>query len=129
MLTQEQINLLTPLMEHPRFGYLLKEAVKSWSNDITPRSKAFGIVRDRFGVYKESSEGQGCCLLGASLVKKSSLNDDYFLSIHRHFNLSEKECIHLFQGFDGIIPHHYTEPEAYQFGLAVRKIVNPKEVE
>ena len=128
MLTQEQIDLLTPLMEHPKFGNLLKEAVKAWSQEnVTPLQGTFGIISFDTGFYHLDSE-KGCCLLGAALLdKENPTRCYYYRNIESIFGISYDESVQLHQGFDGEDIDCISE--AYKFGVKVRQIVNPKEVD
>ena len=125
MLTQEQLEKLQPLMEHPRFGNLLKDAVKVWSQeDISPASGIFGIsTRSNSNTFELRNKfKKQCCLLGAALLDKDCINFCFYDSTQRHFNLMTiREAIDLQEGFDG----WSNDTEARQFGSKVREIVIP----
>lgn len=125
MLTQEQRNELAPLMEHLKYGKMLKDAMDVWSqDDVVPVYEAFGVVPQpaEYGFYGYNE----CCLIGACLLGKTSIEFSYYSSMDHYFNIAHLETIQLQEGFDAILESNHCNSEAYQFGLKIRNILNPK---
>jgi hypothetical protein len=124
MLTQDQINQLDPLMDHPRYGNLLKDAVQIWKQEnVTPSYAASGLLR-KDDCWKLSHR-QKCCLIGASLVGKKYFSDDWGMDAEKYFSLNENEIRSLYFSFDGDDFFETSVQEALLFAQEVRKIVNP----
>lgn len=123
-LTQEQIQKLQPLTQHPKFGKLLQDAIEIWKKEnIIPVIKDFGVIpyeTDLIYIIRD----KGCCLLGAALVNKPC-HKAFFNTIKEYYNLSISEYDGLWVGFD-IEPLFSEDFEAWKFGKQVHEIINPK---
>jgi hypothetical protein len=121
MLTQTQKNKLEPLTKHEKFGKLLIDAMKTWEF-IHPKQREFGVFRGKDSKWEADFE-TGCCLIGAAITGKDSLNDR-FGTVMQSFSIDQKDMWRLSDGFDD---HSNNESEAWLFGKTVSDIVFEKE--
>ena len=125
MLTQDQKDKLEPLTLHPKFGKLLQEAMKTWET-ATPKQKTWGATRfddkynllDKWELRKDSNE---CCLIGASMIEKSSTECDIVESVNDCFKLDDTAW-DLICGFDSSDNLEFSN-EAGKFGKQVADIL------
>lgn len=125
MLTQDQKDKLEPLTLHPRFGKLLKEAMKTWES-ATPKRATWGATRfddkcnllDKWELRKNSNE---CCLVGASIIGKNLTENDIIESANNYFKL-DGDAWDLVCGFDCSDNLEFSH-EAGKFGKKVTDIL------
>lgn len=130
MLTQDQIDKLQPLLQHPKFGNLLKESIKNWKI-TTPSTGIYGIITNESNKFEINPKLDNCCcLISSSLIGKydhgSLENDrDYWANVHNsassEYDISISEIEELMSGFDGDFIG--VNAEAYNFGKEVANIV------
>jgi hypothetical protein len=130
MLTQDQLDQLKPLTEHPKFGKLLSDAIEVWKrDDVTPVYNYGGIwpiYSDKDTKIWKLQDDNKCCLIGASLTnKKYCSNLSYTEDVVIHFNVYRNEICSLISSFDDN-SHSDDDEEAKTFALKVREIVNPQ---
>lgn len=143
MLTEKQLEELTPLTFNPKYGKLLVAAIQTWKQkDIKPKNGTFGIEHywdyqeegwsDHF-VFDDQSD-KHCCLLAGAVVTKKIPEDlklkgdqDLICEIcNKDFGISQDEFYSIVNGFDN---DDMTESsfnkidDAYNFAVEVRKIV------
>lgn len=132
MLTQSQKEKLHPFTLHPKFGWLLIDAMIAWETAI-PKQGGYGINHWFFTECKaedlhyyqfDNSDEKCCCLIGAAIVNKSS-DDCKSVSnaAEKYFNLQYEEVIALIRGFDFDSPNYYNDSEGYIFANQVAKII------
>ncbi len=125
MLTEDHLIQLQPLTQHPKFGKLLQAAIQTWSlPDVTPAWGEYGV--DYASDVIALMDANECCLLGASVVGKEWYYGSIFLTIENSFQISLDSMEGLFQGFDGYVETSSDDNEAFEFGLKVREIIQPK---
>src|SRR5574338_959569 len=129
MITENQIEKLKPLTEHPRFGKLLLNAIENWKL-VKPNIGAFGIrpiykKESDFFVWKEDNTNYGCCLIGSSLINITNKNAaSQFDLCELKYNLTDSEVYGLIIGFDNIhIRNVEFDQKAYEFGKKVNEII------
>lgn len=127
MLTQEQKDLLEPLIHHEKYGKLLQEAIKGWE-EVSPKKNQYGLNHksDKFEllVVEDDPESTGCCLLGSAMLFKYSDKSSVFPSALRLFSeLNENSVSELMIGFDGDDMNN--ETEAFKFGQKINNILFP----
>ena len=123
MLTQDQKDKLEPLTLHPRFGKLLKEAMKTWES-ATPKRATWGATRfdDNCNLLdKWEVMGDCCCLVGASMVGKALTEKDVIESTNDYFKL-DGDAWDLVCGFDCSDNLEFSH-EAGKFGKQVADIL------
>ncbi len=130
-LTELQIQKLTPLLAHPKYGKILFDACEQWKlENIYQMKTMFGLLTDL--KLKQYYFADNCgCLLGAALVGKDyskiknsnlSLTTKSLAEIANNiFSISKKEFNDLIAGFDGI--ETIEESEAYLFAKNVNEIL------
>lgn len=144
MLTEKQLEQLTPLIFHPKYGKLLVAAIQTWKQkDIKPKNAVFGI--EHYWDYQEQSwsdhfvfddqSDKHCCLLAGAVVTKKIPEDlklegyhqDLIFEIcNKEFDISENEFYSIVNGFDNedMSNSGFTKiDDAYNFAAEVRKIV------
>jgi len=127
MLTEEQKIKLEPLTQHPKYGQLLTDAMKTWEF-TTPKKQTSGITKFKINLKKESiqigqwkldtADDNCCCLVGAFLLGKDS-TEDMIGSASNAMNISRIEVWKLIDGFDETISLSDTKSETYQFAKSV----------
>lgn len=122
MLTEQQLKKLNPLLTNAKYGNILQNAIEIWKTEVNPTVSAFGLLFSNSNKWK--SVGQ-CCLVGASLVDKTIIGDNYYESMEKFYKISKKEYESLWKGFDSnSIPT--TSDEAFEFGHKVRLAIWPE---
>ena len=131
MLTQSQKEKLRPFTLHPKFGWLLIDAMITWKTAI-PNQGGYGINHWFFTEYKAEdlhyyqfdNSDEKCCLIGAAIVNKSS-NDCKSVSnaAEKYFTLQYEEVRALISGFDFDSSNYYSDSEGYIFANQVAKII------
>jgi len=129
MLTQEQKDKLSEFTNHPKFGKLLQNAILIWDlPKVNPTYSRFGITIED-SVWKVKSLGKSCCLLGASLVGKESVDSEInsmwtiTKAAKDSYSILENEARDLIQGFDCFRKIPSNESEAFIFGNTIGKIL------
>src|SRR5574338_254312 len=123
MLTDDQIEKLKPLMNHPKYDSILKDAVEIWKReDVTPKQGTWGLYGEINGNWEFDEFNKECCLIGASLVGKPVRNYLH-VSAKESFNISRKEYNSLISGFDNKLYLTEYNIEAFDFGKKVYEIV------
>lgn len=119
MLTQNQINNLELLSNHPKYGSILRDALNTWKReDVNPGYNGFGIDTSDFEVYVVSSK-QTCCLLGAALIGQKRLQG-FVETLEFLYKISYEEFRSLWHGFDKLDDKKSCLKEAYEFGESAR---------
>jgi len=126
MLTQTQKDKLEPLTNHPKFGKLLIEAMKTWEIS-TPKQKTWGTTRfdkhynllNKWELMEDSN--QCCCLIGASMVGKAMTENDIIASVDKYFDL-DSTAWDLVSGFDSSNDFEFST-DAGNFGKQVADIL------
>lgn len=146
MLTENQLEQLTPLTFHPKYGKLLVAAIQTWKQkDIKPKNTTFGI--DFIWDYKaqkyldcfifENEQDKQCCLLAGAIILNNEFpeitnsenlepQDLIFQICNKEFNISENEFYSIINGFDNedMSNSGFAKiDDAYNFAVEVRKIV------
>lgn len=124
MLNQSQKEKLRPFTLHLKFGKLLIEAMKVWETAI-PYQGGYGITRwSNFVRYRfDDRNDNKCCLIGASLVNKSTSNCTMEDSVNEYFDIQYDETRALIHGFDEELNSVYGDYEGYIFANQVAKII------
>ena len=130
MLTQSQKEKLHPFTLHSKFGKLLIEAMNVWETAI-PYQGGYGITQYAFikciakelTHYQFEDDYKECCMIGASLVNKSTSNCTMEGSINEYFDLQHDETRALIHGFDEELNSLYNDSEGYIFANQVAKII------
>lgn len=125
MLTQDQKTQLTPLTHHEKYGELLIEAMKTWEI-TTPKQKTWGATRfdDKYnllGKWELRKDSNECCLIGASMIKKSFTENEIIESANDYFKLDDTAW-DLICGFDSSYDLEFSN-EASKFGRQVADIL------
>jgi hypothetical protein len=118
-LTQEQISQLNSLTLHPRFGQLLKDAMKTWEIAIPIQFDHGLSVNWKF----RDRENPECCLLGAAFANKDAAaaqSGEFSKGLDEIYKI-ENHPREFTWGFDG--RQLFYESEAYDFASDVRKIL------
>lgn len=125
MLTDQQIEKLKPLCNHPRFGKLLSDAIKVWKEpDVQISCKGFGVYLNLSEVYSFDNDNKQCCLIGAAILGKSS-HVSMKVFCNMEYSMSEQDYDDLWLGFDSRTDLKINDYEVWKFGYNVRQIVNP----
>lgn len=142
MLTEYQLEQLTPLTFHPKYGKLLVAAIQTWKQkDIKPKNGTFGIEHhwnyqqhcwSDYFVFDNQFD-KHCCLLAGAVITKQILKDlesdtqDLICEIcNKDFSISHDEFYSIVNGFDNddMTESLYIKiDDAYNFAVEVRKIV------
>lgn len=118
MLTPEQKSKLEPLTHHEKYGKILIEAIKSWEKTI-PTRHMFGIKFEN-NWKLEPFAHKCCCLIGAALLDKKAVVNNFSKSIAYTYQITEYESDQLIAGFD---QNTYSNSEAFRFGKSISKII------
>lgn len=116
MLTQDQLTQLEPLIRHPKFGKILKFAIRNWKK-FKPMEGNTGLQSEN-GKFVRNKLQKGCCLIGASLYGCKGYG--LLTTCKKKFNLLNQEIVQIIDGFDG---YDIQDSEAALFGKQVRNIV------
>jgi hypothetical protein len=121
MLTNKQ---LEQFINHPKFGKLLKSAIKNWKK-FKPIKDQSGLRVDENQKFVRDLNHAGCCLLGAALYGKktnqiSGKTNSVIKDVSDKCNLGLQESEELINGFDLL---EYPNTEAGKFANAISKIV------
>lgn len=138
MLTENQLEQLKPLCNHPRYGKLLSDAIEIWKEkNVSPALHTYGITVDIiYSCFKYmNSDAPSCCLIGATMCNRNihqeidySVSDELVIQTKcsQVYNLSLQEIEDLVAGFDNepfSFNRNCFDSEAYNFAVDVRKIV------
>lgn len=119
MLTQDQINRLNPLCDHPKYGRIVQHAMNNWRGDANPNSGAFGIGSSESNIFEPILNNNSCCLIGAALIGQVEIEYSIIRTAMLFFQLSYEEFRSLWHGFDNYHEND-CDQEVFAFGLAVR---------
>ena len=115
MLTKDQLKQLDKLTKDRKYGPLLKAAIgAALVGKFVETDDILMTVCSTFNI--------------GAFRQNNDIDSGYRENIQHYFYLTEDEFNYLHYGFDNVLILSHNS-EAYQFGLAVRKIVNLKEVE
>lgn len=124
MLTQEQLEKLEPLTQHPKYGKLLSDAIEVWKKEnATPTKGTWGIIDDWEVQFNSDGTGR-YCLIGAGLLDKLVVDHSKIATVSNYFKLDNLDFDLIVWGFDNVrVYDEFQNHDAYQFGLAVSKIL------